>query len=204
MLIVVQVSHTSNVVPSSPCRTPLSDSYKELPHPPHKCTVLLFGVSDSRARVQSLENLSSLYILLTAHPNTLPGLLNATHQRTINAALAKCLVNPDQLIKFLTIACLARIAQQDINDESQDQPQSLFEGTKGAKVIKLAISTVLSAVATPIGSSAEVLRLCGVALEAIDPALVGEWIQQRGSGQQVTRLRERAEGAMEGEMFQAV
>lgn len=151
-----------------------------------------------------MRTLSDLYIILTAHPNTAPGLLNAAHRRSINAVLAKCLVNPDQQIKFLTIACLARIAQHDITDESQDQPQSLFEGAKGAKVIKLAISTVLSSLATPESSSAEVVRLCSVALEVIDAGLVREWLQQRGSAQQVTRLRERAGGAIEGEMFQAV
>jgi hypothetical protein len=49
-------------------------------------------------------------------------------------------------------------------------------------------------------SSAEVIGLCSVALEVIDAGLLGEWFQQRGSGQQVTRLRERAGGAMEGDV----
>lgn len=71
-------------------------------------------------------------------------------------------------------------------------------------MIKLAVSTVLSAVATPDDSSAEVIRLCGVALGVINPELVTEWLGLRGSSQQLSRLRERGSTVADGEMFQAV
>lgn len=71
-------------------------------------------------------------------------------------------------------------------------------------MIKLAVSTVLSAVATPDDSSAAVIRLCGVALEAINAGLVTEWLGLKGSSQQMSRLRERGSTVADGEMFQAV
>lgn len=68
----------------------------------------------------------------------------------------------------------------------------------------MAISTVLSAIATPTAESAETIRFCGVAVSVIDAGLIGEWVEQKGSGQQLVKLRERAEGNLEGEMLQAV
>ena len=157
-----------------------------------------------RTRSQSTFNLQALYTLMHAHPNTVPQFLHATQQRTIHATLSKCLINPDSHIKFLTIACIAKIAQCETFDGSQDHPQSLFEGVKGAKVVKLAISTVLSAVTSPTENRAEIIRLCSVAISAINAGLIDEWIEQRGSGQQLIKLREKADGNMDEEMLQAV
>jgi hypothetical protein len=154
--------------------------------------------------MQSVSNLQGLYTLLSAHPNTIPHLLHSTHPRTIHAVLSKCLINPDSYIKFLTIACLAKIAQHGSFDDSPDHPQFLFEGVKGAKVLKLAVSTVLSAIASPTEGSVEIVRLCGVAVGVIDAGLIAEWSEQRGSGQQLVKLRERAEGNLDEEMLQAV
>ena len=89
-------------------------------------------------------------------------------------------------------------------DGSQDHPQSLFEGVKGIKVVKLAISTVLSAIALPTEDKAEIVRLCSVAINAINSGLIDEWIEQRGSGQQLIKLREKAEGNLDCEMLHAV
>jgi hypothetical protein len=154
-----------------------------------------------RARNQSEANLRGLYTLLSAHPDILATL---TNQRITHAALSKCLINPDQHIKFLTIGCLARIAQSMPNDDSQDHPQSLFEGTKGAKVVKLAISTALSEIANPGNETFEIVKLCSVAIGVIDSGLLREWTDQKGSAQQLIKLRERGEGEMEGERLHAV
>lgn len=68
----------------------------------------------------------------------------------------------------------------------------------------MSISTVLSALATPSEESAEIIKLCGVSISAIDAAVVAAWVEQRGSSQQLVKLRERAEGDMNMEMLQAV
>jgi hypothetical protein len=110
------------------------------------------------------------------------------------------LVHPDQRIKFLTIACLARLSQSS-PPETQEDPHSLFEGTKAAKVVKLAVSTVLSAVTS---GDAEIVKLCAVAVVAVERVLLLEWSQQKGSAALLTRLKERAEGEMKAEMMEAV
>jgi len=161
-------------------------------------------ISDGRTQTHSVSNLRALYTLLSTHPNTIPQLLQATHRRTIHAILSKCLVNPNSHVKFLTIACLAKIAQHETFDDSQDHPQSLFEGVKGAKVVKLTISTVLTAFAIQSEESAEIVRLCGVAVSAINAGIVEAWVEQRGSSQQLARLKEKVEGEMNGEMLKAV
>ena len=89
-------------------------------------------------------------------------------------------------------------------DDSQDNPQSLFEGGKGVKVVKLAISTVLCAISTPCQESAEMVKLCGVALTAISAGTLRDWVGQRGSMHQLMKLRERMEEDLEVEMLQAV
>jgi hypothetical protein len=127
-----------------------------------------------------------------------------TNQRAIHATLSKCLINPDQYIKLLTIACLARIAKYVPTDDSQDHPQSLFEGTKGAKVIKLAISTALSEIVSTAGIGFEIVRLCSVAIGVVDSGLLREWAEQKGSAQQLMKLKERTKGEMEGERLHAV
>jgi hypothetical protein len=157
----------------------------------------------SSARKQSITNLRSLYSLLSTHPDTISPLLHA-NQRTIHSILSKCLVNPDQQIKFLTIACLAKIAQHLSLDDSQDNPQSLFEGAKGAKVMKLAIPSVICALSPPGEQSAEVIRLCAVAVDAIECGVVREWADMTGSGQQLQKLRDRLEGNLDEETLHAV
>jgi hypothetical protein len=113
-------------------------------------------------------------------------------------------VNPDQQIKFLTIACLAKIAQHLSLDDSQDNPQSLFEGTKGAKVMKLAISSVICALSPPGEQSAEIIRLCAVAVDAIGYGVVKEWVDMTGSGQQIQKLRDRMDGNLDEETLHSV
>ena len=71
-------------------------------------------------------------------------------------------------------------------------------------MVKLAISTALSAIAAPSEESAEIIGLCGVAVSAIDARLVSGWAEQNGSGQQLAKLRERAEGNLAGEVLRAV
>lgn len=161
-------------------------------------------ISNYRTRTQSVSNIQALYTLLSTHSNTFPQLLHTGHQRTLHAILSKCLVNPNSHIKFLTIACLAEIAQHETFDDSQDHPQSLFEGVKGAKVLKLTISTVLGVLARPNQASAEIIRLCGVSVRAINAAVVEAWVEQRGCPQQLVKLRERAGGDLNGEILQAV
>jgi hypothetical protein len=112
-------------------------------------------------------------------------------------------VNPDQHIKFLTIACLAKLAQHLSLDDSQDNPQSLFEGAKGAKVMKLAISSVICAL-SPGEQSAEVIRLCAVAIEAIECGVLKEWVDMTGSGQQIQKLRDRLDGNLDEETQRSV
>ena len=68
----------------------------------------------------------------------------------------------------------------------------------------MTISTVLSALATPSEQSAEIIRLCGVSVSAIGAAVVEAWVEQRGSSQQLVKLRERAEGDLNEEILQAV
>lgn len=80
----------------------------------------------------------------------------------------------------------------------------MFEGVKGAKVLKLTISTVLGALATPNQESVEIIRLCGVSVRAINAAVVEAWVEQRGCPQQLVKLRERAGGELNGETLQAV
>src|SRR5579859_5356605 len=122
--------------------------------------------------------------------------------RTTHAILSKTLVHPDQHIKFLTIACLARLSHSSPSQETQDNPQSLFQGTKGTKVVKLAVSTVLSAVSS---GDAEIVRLCAVAVEALERGLLQEWSVQKGSRGLWARVKERAgQEDMEADMREAV
>jgi hypothetical protein len=104
----------------------------------------------------------------------------------------------------LTIAILSIISRNSISEDVQEHPRSLFQGTKGAKVVKLAISTALNTVANNEADSAETMNLCGVALETIDATLVDEWLQSRGSRQIVEKLVERAKRPLDEEMLQAV
>jgi hypothetical protein len=152
-----------------------------------------------RAATQSEDNLRCLYTLLACFPETLSTLLST---RTVHSILSKCLVHQNQQIKFLTIASLAKIALfEQPSQDTQDHPQSLFEGTKGTKVLKLVISTVLSAVST---SNFQIIDLCTVALEAIDFDVLNEWVNMKGSAQQLGRFKEKAGNAIEREMLQAV
>src|SRR5271154_108773 len=155
------------------------------------------------ARKQSVSSLRTLYSLLSTHPDTISSLLHS-NQRTIHSTLSKCLVNRDQQIKFLTIACLAKLAQHLSLDDSQDNPQSLFEGAKGAKVMKLAISSVICALSPPGEQSAEVIRLCAVAIEAIECGVLKEWVDMTGSGQQIQKLRDRLDGNFDEETQRSV
>src|SRR5271170_4954780 len=155
------------------------------------------------ARKQSASNLRTLYSLLSTHPDTICPLLHS-NQRTIHSTLSKCLVNPDQQIKFLTIACLAKLAQHLALDDTQDNPQSLFEGAKGAKVMKLAISSVICALSTPGEERGEVIRLCAVAIDAIECGVLKEWVDMTGSGQQIQKLRDRLDGNLDEETQYAV
>lgn len=107
-------------------------------------------------------------------------------------------------MKFLTIACLAKIAVYGPADSSQDHPQSLFEGAKGAKVLKLAISAVISALSVQTEANVELIRLCAVALEAIGPDVIQEWTALKTSGQHIKRLKEKTDYALDGELLQAV
>lgn len=118
--------------------------------------------------------------------------------------LAKCLVHSDQTIRFLTIACLAMIARHESIDDSSDHPQSLFEGAKGAKVVKLAISSVVSALSTPSDENTEVIKLCSIAIDAVDARLIVEWVEQKGSSQSLLKLRKRVEENQMGNMLPAV
>ena len=158
---------------------------------------------NSSARKQSVSNLRTLYSLLSKHPDTISPLLQS-NQRTIHSTLSKCLVNPDQQIKFLTIACLAKIAQHVFPDESQDNPLSLFEGAKGAKVMKLAVSSVICALSPPGDQSAEIVNLCAVAVDMIECGVMREWVDTPGSGQQMQRLRDRTDGNLDGKTLHAV
>jgi hypothetical protein len=123
--------------------------------------------------------------------------------RTIHATLSKTLVHPDQHIKFLTIASLARLSPSPSSppESQENNPHSLFEGTKGAKVVKLAISSVLSAVSS---GDVEIVKLCAVAVEALEEGLLREWSLQKGSMALLVRLKERAEEALEGDIMEAV
>ena len=71
-------------------------------------------------------------------------------------------------------------------------------------MIKLAISTALSEIASTAGIGFEIVRLCSVAIGVVDGGLLREWAEQKGSAQQLMKLRERAKGEMEGERLHAV
>jgi hypothetical protein len=71
-------------------------------------------------------------------------------------------------------------------------------------VVKLAISTALSEIAGNEGKGFEIVSLCSVAIGVVDSALLREWVEQKGSAQQLMKLRERAKGEMEGERLHAV
>jgi len=140
---------------------------------------------------------------MTTHPDTITVLVHS-NQRAIHSTLSKYLVNGEQPIKFLTIACLAKMAQHIPLDNSQDNAHSLFEGTKGTKVMKLAVPSVIYALSSQGEQSAEVIRLCVVAVDAIECGVVREWTDMTGSGQQLQKLRDRGEGKMGEETLYAV
>lgn len=71
-------------------------------------------------------------------------------------------------------------------------------------MIKLAISTVLSVVATPCEEGTEIIKLCGVATDTVSAGLVNEWFGQRCSKPQFQRLKERAEETLDEETLEAV
>jgi hypothetical protein len=172
---------------------------------PHNIAVLAGQFfPNSRTRTQAEDNLRDLYTLLSAHPETLSALLSTANQRLIHSVLSKCLTNPQQPVKLLTIACLAKIAQCEPVDGSQDHPQSLFEGAKGAKVVKLAISTTLSALATPSEQNVELVRLCTVTLDAIGKDIVEEWSMLKVSAQHLARLKDKTGKILESDLLQAV
>jgi len=60
---------------------------------------------------------------------------------------------------------------------------------------------VLSAVSS---RDAEIVRLCAVAVEALERGLLMEWSGQKGSAGLLARVKERAGEAMEGDMMEAV
>ena len=68
-------------------------------------------------------------------------------------------------------------------------------------MVKLAVSICLSAVSA---GDAEIIRLCAVAVEAVDRGLLEEWARQKGSAALLTRVKEKAEGELEGDMLEAV
>jgi len=96
------------------------------------------------------------------------------------------------------------MAQCEPPENSQDRPQSLFEGAKGAKVIKLAMTTALSAVGATGERNKELVRLSTAALEAIGRTLIEEWAALKTSNQQIARIKEKAENILEPGMIQAV
>jgi len=72
------------------------------------------------------------------------------------------------------------------------------------KVLKLAISTVLAELATPKEDSAKIIRLCGGSVSVLDQALLCEWLEMKGSGQQIKKLKEKVKGIKDGELLSAV
>ena len=64
------------------------------------------------------------------------------------------------------------------------------------------MSSVLSAVSA---GDAEIVRLCAVAVEAVERGLLQEWSLQKGSGGLLARVKERAgQEDMEADMLEAV
>jgi len=206
ILILVQLCRLVNAITSSTTHNPPATFNQAIPHSSNHFSVCPVSSNhiDFSARCPSSTNLNGLYMLLSAHPTTLPHFLHTTHQRTIHAVLSKCLVNSDPLIKFLAIACIALIAQHEPPDDSQDHPGSLFDGAKGMKVLKLGISTVLAELATPKEESVKIIRLCGISVNVLDQRLICEWLEMKGSGQQIKKLKDKVKGIKDGELLAAV
>jgi hypothetical protein len=68
-------------------------------------------------------------------------------------------------------------------------------------VVKLAVSICLSAVSA---GDAEIIKLCAVAVAAVETGLLEEWARQKGSAALLARVREKAEGELEGDMLEGV
>jgi len=70
--------------------------------------------------------------------------------------------------------------------------------------MKLAISSVICALSPPGEQSAEIIRLCAVAVDAIGYGVVKEWVDMTGSGQQIQKLRDRMDGNLDEETLHSV
>jgi len=72
------------------------------------------------------------------------------------------------------------------------------------KVLKLGISTVLVELATPKENSAKIIRLCRVSVNVLDQGLICEWLEMKGSGQQIKKLKDKVKAIKDGELLAAV
>ena len=160
-----------------------------------------------RTHIPSIPNLRGLCTLLSVQGRALPTVLQNSFQRTTHGVLSKYLLNENQHIKFLTIACLAQLAKAEPHEpdlDAGDHPQSLFEGAKGAKVVKLVISTVLGTLSKPATESGEIIRLCSIAIGATDPTLIKEWIDQKTSAPHLKKMKEKTEAPLDASLLSAV
>jgi hypothetical protein len=129
-----------------------------------------------------------------SHPRTVTELLRTFHQRVIHSALSKALVNANLRVKFLAIASLSLLSRSAHIAPIIDDPRSLFEGIKGAKVLRLSFSTVLSVVTQGNPADFELIKLCSAALEGIHAGVFAACASEPAFQHHISRLRGKAEG----------
>lgn len=163
--------------------------------------VFIAVLSNNRNLDPSTRNLENLIVLLLAHRVTVSEHLQTIHQRVIHGILSRSLANANLRLKFLAIAGLSHFAQSEHHGTVTDNPQSLFEGVKGAKVLRLSLSTVLSAVTPGDSQEFEVIRLCSTALYGIHSSVFLTCTAEPTFHHHISKLRTKAEGHIEPEIL---
>ena len=166
--------------------------------------VALPVASNGRTSSLSTENLESFISLLLAHPGTVSELVLTLHQKVIYNVLSKSLVNSDLRVKCLAIASLSRLSQFEHPGPTADNLQTLFEGDKGAKVLRLSISTVLGAVAHENPSEVEIIKLCSTALQGIYSSVFAACAVEPTFHHHISKLRTKTEGHLGREIIPVV
>jgi len=160
--------------------------------------------SNGRTSNLSTENLESFFSLLLAHPGTVSELVLTLHQKAIYSVLSHALVNSELTLKCLAIASLSRLSQFEHPGSTADNPQSLFEGVKGAKVLRLSLSTVLGAVTPGNPPEVKLVKLCSTALQGICSSVFASCAAEPTFYHHISKLRAKAEGLVGREIIPVV
>jgi len=161
-------------------------------------------MSNGRTSNLSTENLESFFSLLLAHPGVVSELVLTLHQKVIYSVLSRSLANSELTMKCLAIASLSRLSQFEHPGSAADNPQSLFEGIKGAKVLRLSLTTVLAAVTPGNPPEVELVKLCSTALQAIGSSVFASCAAEPTFYHHISKLRTKAEGVLGREIVPVV